>query len=208
VTGGEKGYVQFRYHWEFAPPPAAPGVEELLRWRERLYQAGLVGVYPDGIGFGNLSFRLSGTDRFVVTGTGTGHLAVLRAEHLTEVVGYDLDANHLRCRGPVVASSESLSHATVYRSDPAAEAVIHVHHLPLWERLRDRIPTTDAAAEAGTPAMAYAIERLFRETDVRDAGVFVMGGHREGLMSFGRTLEEAGERILAAVAGVADRRTA
>lgn len=208
MTGGEKGYVQFRYDWEPAPPPAMPMLDELLRWRERLYRLGLVGVYADGIGFGNLSCRHAGTDRFVVTGTGTGHLAVLGAEHLTEVVGYDLDANHLRCRGPVVASSESLSHAAVYRSDPAAAAVIHVHHPALWERLRDRIPTTDAAAEAGTPAMAHAIERLFRETDMGRAGVFVMGGHREGLMSFGRTLEAAGERILGAFAEVAGRHTA
>jgi L-ribulose-5-phosphate 4-epimerase len=198
VSGGEKGYVQFRYEWEPAPLPSTPLLDELCRWRDRLHRHGLVGVYPDGIGFGNLSCR-SGGDRFVITGTGTGHLPTLRTEHLTEVVAYDLAGNHLTCRGPVVASSESLSHAAVYRSDPAVAAVIHVHHLTLWERLRQRIPTTDPAAEAGTPAMARAIEQLFLETDLRAIGLVAMGGHREGVIGFGGTLDEAGSRILAAL---------
>jgi L-ribulose-5-phosphate 4-epimerase len=196
VTGSEKGYVQFRYGWEQAPPPSAPTLDELLRWRDRLHRSGLVGVCADGIGFGNLSCRVAGGDCFVITGTGTGHLPSLSREHLTEVTDYDLAANHLTCRGPVVASSESLSHAAVYRSAPAAAAVIHVHDLALWERLYGRIPTTSPAAEAGTPAMAFAIERLFRETRAGAAGLLVMGGHRAGLMSLGGTVEQAVQRIL------------
>jgi L-ribulose-5-phosphate 4-epimerase len=202
TTGAdETGYVRFRYDWEPAPPPAAPGLRALLAWRDRLHGAGLVGVYPDGIGYGNLSCRAPGTETFWITGTGTGHLATLSADHLTEVTAYDTDRNWLACRGPVVASSESLSHAAVYRSDPTALAVVHVHHLALWERLRGRIPTTDPAAEAGTPAMARAIEALFLEAAVRDAGLFVMGGHREGLIAFGDTVETAAGRVLELLTG-------
>jgi L-ribulose-5-phosphate 4-epimerase len=195
VNGDEKGYVQFRYRWEPAPAPNGPLAEALCRWRDRLHSLGLVGVYPDGIGYGNLSCRSADAGAFLVTGTATGHLAQLPPEHLTEVVAWDLAGNHLTCRGPVVASSESLSHAAVYRSDPTVGAVIHVHHGRLWEALLGRVPTTDPAAEAGTPAMTRAIERLFRETDVANHGIFVMGGHREGLIAFGRTLDEAGERV-------------
>ncbi len=205
MTGQEKGYVQFRYRWEQAPPPVDPSLDELCRWRDRLHRLGLVGVYPDGIGFGNLSRRRTGRDSFVITGTGTGDLHTLTPEHLSEVTAYDLAANHLTCRGPLVASSESLSHAAVYRSDPTVLAVIHIHCCPLWERLYGRIPTTDPEVEAGTPAMAWAIERLFRDTDVRAAGLFVMGGHREGLIAFGCTLEEAGARILDLYREVAER---
>ena len=100
------------------------------------------------------------------------------------------------CRGRVQASSESLSHAAVYVNDPTARAVIHVHHLKRWEALRDRVPTTDHAAEAGTPQMAWAIEELFRKSGVKEGGFFVMGGHREGLMAFGPSVAEAAERLL------------
>jgi ribulose-5-phosphate 4-epimerase/fuculose-1-phosphate aldolase len=199
VTRDEKGYVRFGCDWEPADPPAGPAVGALIRWRDRLHALGLIGVYPDGIGFGNLSARLAG-DSFVVSGTATGRLPTLGPEHFTTVTDYDFAANRLRCLGPVQASSESLSHAAVYRADPAAAAVIHVHHLGLWERLYGVLPTTDPKAEAGTPEMAWAIGELLRDTATRDRGLFVMGGHREGLMAFGRTEDEAGGRVLEAFA--------
>ena len=62
--------------------------------------------------------------------------------------------------------------------------------------MRDVVPTTDSRAEAGTPAMADAIATLLA-TGV-PGGLFVMGGHREGLMSFGLTVDEACARLLAA----------
>ena len=46
--------------------------------------------------------------------------------------------------------------------------------------------------------MAWAIEALLGQPGVKERGLFVMGGHREGLMAFGATLEEVGERVVAA----------
>jgi len=196
----EKGYIQFECDWEDAESPPVPAA--ILTWRERLFRLGLIGVYPDGIGFGNVSTRFSGplpvprAPRFLISGTATGSLPLLAPEHFAEVADFNLARNWLKCRGKVKASSESLSHAAVYTSAPATWAVIHVHHLKLWERDRGRLPTTDPAAEAGTPAMALAIQRLLENEAVRQCGVFVMGGHREGLMAFGESIEEAGERLL------------
>lgn len=199
MTRDEKGYVQFHCEWEQTRPlPPGPEIGALLRWRDRLREVGLLGAYPDGVGFGNVSHRVADSDSFLVSGTRTGHLATLGPEHVTRVTMFDFDRNLLVCRGPVQASSESLSHAAVYRSEPSTRFVVHVHHLDLWRRLRDHAPTTDPSAEAGTPAMARAIQRLFRDPAVRREGLFVMGGHREGLMSFGATPDQAGERILAA----------
>lgn len=195
----EAGYVLFHCDWMRAPAPAAADVAGLIRWRERLHSLGLVGAYPDGIGFGNLSVRLPGPDHFLVSGTGTGRLDSLGPEHFTEVIACDVAGNRLRCRGPVQASSESLSHAAVYRTAPAAGAVIHVHHAALWERLRGTLPTTDAAAAAGTPEMAFALEALLGHGAPANAGLLVMGGHPEGLIAFGHTLDEAGERIVEAL---------
>ena len=120
-------------------------------------------------------------------------------EHFTEVTAWDVARNALWCRGPVRASSESLSHAAVYHSASEVRAAMHVHHPGLWERLYERLPTTDPQAPAGTPEMAWAIEALFREGAVREEKLFVMGGHREGLIAFGASADEAGQRVLAAL---------
>jgi hypothetical protein len=48
--------------------------------------------------------------------------------------------------------------------------------------------------------MARAIAELLRDPTVRDRGLFVMGGHREGLIAFGTTLDEAGNTLLREVA--------
>jgi ribulose-5-phosphate 4-epimerase/fuculose-1-phosphate aldolase len=193
---GEKGYVQFLCDWERADPPTGPMLDDLRLWRDQLYLLGMIGVYPEGIGFGNLSCRPGPGNEFVITGTATGALPTLGPEHLTEVLECDIARNWLRCRGPMQASSESLSHAAIYRSCPQARAVIHVHHFKLWERLFGKAPTTDPCAEAGTPAMAEAIAGLFRAGPV---GLFVMGGHREGIMVVGSNLDEAGTRLLSAL---------
>ena len=40
--------------------------------------------------------------------------------------------------------------------------------------------------------MAEEVRRLFRDTSVRQRGIFAMGGHEDGVVSFGRSAEEAG----------------
>jgi hypothetical protein len=88
-----------------------------------------------------------------------------------------------------------LSHAAVLESDPTAKAVIHVHNLDLWKRQIDKVPTTSRKVEYGTPEMAYEIKRLFEETAVKTLKFFVMGGHEEGVISFGKDLYEAGTAL-------------
>ena len=44
---------------------------ELDAARTTLHDAGLIGVYPSGIGYGNISLRLAG-NLFLISGSGTG----------------------------------------------------------------------------------------------------------------------------------------
>ena len=44
--------------------------------------------------------------------------------------------------------------------------------------------------------MAKEIQRLFRETDVKEKKILVMAGHKEGIISFGKDLDEAGKIML------------
>lgn len=191
----EEGYVKYKAHWTPGPPLPAAHTQALGEARQRLYRAGLIGVYPDGVGYGNLSSRLDAIGRFVITGTATGHLPALTPMHYAVVTHVETDANALWCEGPIAASSESMSHAALYAACPWVQAVAHVHHLGLWERLLHHYPTTAAEAAYGTPAMARSIVHLLRTTDLPQRRLLVMHGHKEGLIAFGE-LEETVELLL------------
>ena len=191
----ETGYIKFDCQWIQDVVIEDCLIEELNYYRTKLYQYGLIGMYPNGVGFGNMSTRLEDKE-FLITGTATGHLQALSNEHFTRVIRYNFKRNNLTCRGPIKASSESLTHAAIYESSPETFAVIHVHNLALWNLLKNKVPTSLAEVEYGTPEMALEIGRLFRETDVRMKQILVMAGHEEGIISFGKTVKEAFDLII------------
>jgi L-ribulose-5-phosphate 4-epimerase len=191
----EKGVVKFNCNWIHEKPIEDEWLKDLNLWRNKLYDLGLIGLNKDGIGFGNISVRYQ-QNQFIITGSATGKYERLTNEHYTLVTAYDLYKNSLTAVGPVIASSESLTHATIYESDPDILAVIHIHSRLIWETLLNKIPTTDSNVEYGTPEMAFEIFRLFKETNLKDKKILVMAGHEEGIVSFGRKLNEAGRIIL------------
>ena len=167
------------------------GFAELNRYRRKLLALGMIGVDASGVGFGNLSIRDGATAQFYITGSATGRIPELMPADYARVVAYDFARNWLQCEGSTIASSESLTHAAVYESDPTARAVIHCHDIKLWAALLDKAPTTPKRVEYGTPEMAYAVRRLFEGTDVEKRKIFVMAAHDGGLVSFGRNLKDA-----------------
>ena len=191
----EKGIIKFRCSWVNADPLPYEAVADLNRWRCILYNKGLVGVDCNGVGFGNLSKRYL-LNQFVITGSGTGQLTELTTMHYTLVTDFSIGSNWVEAKGPVIASSESLTHAALYQCDKAIKAVFHIHNLELWKRIIGKVPTTLSNAEYGTPQMAMEIKRLYRQTDLRKTRVLVMAGHQEGIMAFGLDADEAGMRIL------------
>ncbi|MDJ0700400.1 MAG: class II aldolase/adducin family protein [Woeseiaceae bacterium] len=192
----DEGYIKYRGEWVADGPIDARAAETLDTWRRPLHEAGLVGEYADtGIGFGNLSIRCEGST-FYISGTQTGHLAATDGRHYSLVTDYDIDGNAVYCRGPVQASSESLTHAAIYELDASIGGIVHVHSARLWHALRGKLPTTSDTVAYGTPAMAHEFERLYRQSAFADLGLVVMGGHEEGLISIGSDLEEAAMRIL------------
>lgn len=194
-----EGYTKYHIEWEAGDTLPASAVSDLTYWRGVLYARGWIGYdTAQQVGYGNISQRQApGQAAFIISGTQTGHLPTLSPAHYTLVTQADIDQNRLHCRGPVRASSESLTHAAVYALPPHYGAVIHIHHLGLWETWRHRLPTTSDTVPYGTPEMAYEIWRLHRETKLPTTLVCVMGGHREGLLSFGQDLAQAAEALLA-----------
>ncbi len=191
----DEGYIKFHCNLETGAPPDEALVSELNAWRDRLYALKLIGAYDNGIGYGNISQRIQG-DQFIITGSATGNIPKLGAEHYSVVTDFDLAGNRLTCRGAVKASSESLSHGAIYQLDLNINAVIHVHHFELWEKLLHKIPVTEKSIPYGTPEMAGEIARLYRQTSLPRQKIFVMAGHQEGIVTFGKDLEEAGKILL------------
>jgi L-ribulose-5-phosphate 4-epimerase len=193
----DEGYVKYRSHWRETPALDTPEIAALVRWREPLFAAGLIGVLEDsGIGYGNISHRIGETDRFLISGTQTGHLAVLTNAHFAEVEDYDLEANSVTARGPIAPSSEAMTHAAIYHLDHSIRAVVHVHHHEMWLRLKNVLPTTNAGARYGTPDMAREFRRLHASTDFASRGIAVMSGHEDGIVGTGRSMQEATERVI------------
>jgi ribulose-5-phosphate 4-epimerase/fuculose-1-phosphate aldolase len=184
-------YVKFTYqraHTDIVPFNA---LAELNACRRKLLELRLIGLDSNGIGFGNLSVRDGATRSFYITGSATGGLAKLSLTDCVRVVDWDFKKNWLQYDGTAIPSSESLTHAAIYESDPSASAVIHCHDSLLWRTLLDRVPTTSKCVTYGTPEMAHEIMRLFEVSDVRSKTIFVMAGHQDGIIAFGKNLEDA-----------------
>lgn len=188
-----EGYVKFNCDWKQEQISISELVlSQMDESRKLLFGLGLVGIYPDGIGYGNISVRINGLS-FLITGTATGQFAQLDPQHYALVEGFDFAGNFISCSGLTKASAESLTHAAVYEILPETGAVVHVHSLELWEKYLNVLPTTSPEVEYGTPEMASAIQNCISEST---GNIIVMGGHREGILAFGHTLAEATSAIL------------
>jgi ribulose-5-phosphate 4-epimerase/fuculose-1-phosphate aldolase len=206
----EEGVIKFNLQYTPTGPVPAETLSELTAWRRILWQLGLIGQDPGrygGCGFGNVSQRIppleatAGKRQFVISGTQTGGLETLDAAHYTVIETYDPQANRVTARGPVKPSSESLTHGMIYDLDSGIHAILHVHSPHIWQQAGVlNIPVTDVTVAYGTPEMALEAVRLFRETDVLHKGIFSMGGHADGIVTFGTTPGEAGSILLQALA--------
>jgi ribulose-5-phosphate 4-epimerase/fuculose-1-phosphate aldolase len=198
----DEGYIKYRSHWTEAPAPFPTFARQLEDCRAPLIAAGLVGHYEDlGIGFGNISIRCGKPGQFLITGTQTGHIETTTAQHYSLVTNYDIERNEVSCSGPVQASSEAMTHAAIYELNPSITAIVHVHSKPLWDQHLNRLPTTNPDVAYGTPEMAIEFRRLYAESTFASLGIAVMGGHEEGLIGIGESLEQATARILALAEG-------
>jgi len=188
--------IKFSLDWVTSEPIANFQIDELIKARRPLWLAGLIGHdVAANVGYGNMSVKAA--NKFIITGTRTGGLRSLNKRHFALVTDYSFERNTVQCVGPIAASSESLTHASLYELDWAIGAVVHVHSTELWHEWVDELPTTRKHISYGTPEMADEVRRLY-ENDPRfsDEGVMIMGGHQDGLISIGDSVREAVDRVI------------
>lgn len=197
----EQGIISYNLQLRSAPPLAWERLQVLDGWRQILYLLGLIGRDPKrygGFAFGNISRRLltghppAGRHPFVISGSQTGGLPRLSAEHYVTVVHCCPEEALVVAEGQLPPSAEALTHAALYDADDGVRYVMHVHCPELWRRAGPLgIAQTDATAAGGTVALARAIADLLQDPAVRRQGIFAMGGHEDGLVAFGRSAQGA-----------------
>ena len=187
-----EGVVKFNCHWSQSGPVISDEQYEMINyWREVLFNMDLIGAYENGIGFGNISMRIGTGNQFVITASATGEIPELEPGHYVKVNSFNIDDYAVQCIGPLKASSESLTHAAIYLSDPDINAVVHIHSIELWHELIYNVPTTNPSMDYGTLGLAKDILRIFREPEVFEKRIIVMAGDRAGILTFGHDIDEA-----------------
>lgn len=190
MNNPDEGYIKFHCDWEKMPLEKTDLIDELIKYRQELYHKKLIGVLETGIGYGNLSIRIPGTDNFIITGLATGKYPILNADHISLITNFDIPKNYVECFGNMKASSESLTHAAIYMSPFNINAVVHTHNKALWSKYIGKFPTTAKNAAYGTPEMAAEIVRIIMKPG-RKEFVIIMGGHEDGIITFGKNLHAA-----------------
>ncbi len=190
----QEGIIKFKQRFQKAEAIPFKNVKELNYWRNIFYELRLIGQNPqkyNGAGYGNVSKRLE--KGFLITGSQTGGLKMLTSQHYATVLECHPVENAVITQGPIEASSESMTHGAIYDADETAKYIFHVHSSHIWKHAKKlNMPITKETVSYGTPEMVQEIQRLFSETDVKTKKILSMGGHEDGIISFGSNQTEAG----------------
>jgi len=184
------GVIKYNFNFQASKPLPNSLFSKIESVRERLFALNLIGVTDEGIGFGNISERLT-KDSFVITGTQTGALSKLQGEHYALIEAYNDKEFYLKSSGVIKPSSEALTHGTIYNLSSEIGGVIHIHSKEIWNFMlkQDYLKTKDV--EYGTEEMIDEVNRIFSAINSLDNPKFAMAGHEDGIMIFGETLLQA-----------------
>lgn len=202
MTSEVEGVIKFNLEFEKKDSITTDMIIELEHWREKLYQLKLIGQDSQlygGLGYGNISHRAKpGSSQFIITGSQTSQLPSLTPDHYALVVKTSIKENSLTATGQTKPSSEALTHAVFYNASKDINYVFHVHNKMIWEAAENLdIPVTDPLVRYGTPEMAFEIEQMLTSGVLGTRNIVAMGGHQDGIISFGKTADDAGQSLIA-----------
>ncbi len=192
------GIIKYNFDFRKSAPLEKSLYQDIEEVRERLYALKLIGV-KDNIGYGNISQRVN-KNSFVITGTQTGDLSSLTNKHYSLIEEFNDEKFYLKSSGAAKPSSEALTHGTIYNLSPKIKAVIHIHSKVLWDFMLEKSYKKTKAVPYGSLEMINEVKNIYKDQNPLDNPKFVMSGHEEGIISFGKTLKEAEIAILEVIA--------
>jgi len=187
----DDGVVKYSLEFEQTQELLIKQCKKIEKIRQRLYALGLIGAYKNGIGYGNISLRHEQSKEFLITATQTGELKKLKPKHYSQVTNVNFETFKTYAKGCSKPSSESITHAAIYALDKNINAVVHVHNEKLWNFMLENNYLSTNDTPYGTPEMVEDINDMYKNIDPLLNNAFVMKGHFEGVVTFGKTLKEA-----------------
>jgi L-ribulose-5-phosphate 4-epimerase len=193
MTIPDDGVIKFACQWQPGPPLEATWLAPLVTWRDRLWQAQQIGTYPNGIGYGNISLKLS-----------RPHLC--RFRHPDRPPGPD-HSHPLHPGG-------WLGHRPQYPALRSVPSKPRPNPSPMqlsttMRQISGRLSTfiietcgstTSTVCRPRPPAFPTALPKwptkcgdCWTIADLLQQRILIMAGHEEGVLVFGPTLESAGQ---------------
>ncbi len=186
----DEGYIKYSADRRDGKIPLPKWMHDMNMVRTTLWNMRLLGVYPNGIGYGNISHRHEGNS-FIISGSATGEKMILQPDEYALVESFDLANNSIKAVGKIDASSESMSHGAIYEALPETNVVMHFHSRKIFDSMiKGDYPTTSKEMAFGTPELAMAISKLVLEKGTPN-GILVTAGHDEGVIAYGTDLDSA-----------------
>lgn len=195
----DEGVVKYSLKYKQSEAIAIKECKKIEKTREDLYALGLIGAYSNGIGYGNISLKYNKKNAFVITATQTGDLEQLTPNEYSLVKKVNFKTFTTTATGPSKPSSEAITHACIYELDEAINAVIHIHNEKLWDFMLKNTYLSTNDTPYGTPEMVEDVKELYKNIDPLQNNAFVMKGHFEGVVTFGKSLSEAKQALYAIV---------
>ena len=184
VRNMDEGYIKYHSARRDGVVPESAQLDALNQTRTQLFDLGLIGVYPSGVGYGNLSIRATGA-QFVITASATGGIRTLQNVHYCLVEQFSVAHNQVHSLGTLAASSEAMTHGAIYCANPSVHCVVHVHSRQLFDYwMVNRLLSTSENIPYGTPAMSEKVSRLAVALPLLPV-MFAMAGHDEGMVAYG-----------------------
>ncbi|PID29691.1 MAG: hypothetical protein CR982_02105 [Candidatus Cloacimonadota bacterium] len=175
----DEGVIKFKFSRKNIELDDSTIIRDLIDLRDFAHDKGFVGVYNNGIGFGNVSLRKKDL-KFYITGSQTGHIKHLTKNDIVEVKSVDIDRREVLFLGLINGSSESISHFNIYERSKCS-SIAHIHHKRLWNyMLKNNF--TKVLGEYGSSELANNLSKL---SEGKECGIFVMSDHEDGIIIFG-----------------------
>lgn len=197
-----EGTIRFAYALTAPEGPVADPVllDTLQAWRAVLRRLGLVGQAHgryDGFAFGNLSVRDPGRPaEILITASQTSGAEGLEDADLVRITHCNPERFWLEAQGHQPPSSESVTHAMVYRARPDVNWVFHAHSPDIWHRAEVLgLPCTSAEVPYGSPAMAEAVTGVLSGQPDRPMA-FATLGHEDGVFACAASAADAGSMLV------------
>lgn len=190
-----EGYIKFNYLLIDGPPPSFDAIKDINDFRTELWDKGLLGSFPNGVSFGNISKRALEC-LFIISGSNTGKYRILQPEHYVCITEINVNSNLLVCNGKIPPSSEALTHLAIYSALPSVNFVLHFHNSKIWAQLLNKFPTTNPKAEYGTIELAKELASLCKLLNSQKDNIVVLGGHRDGIVAFAENIQTLREKVV------------